>query len=231
MSVTPQVTITGKLQDLFGAVVSGAYLIFQLCGYGAQLPRVAGTSMLAKTAPDQVPVAGDGTFSKPLYGNDAITPAGTFYTIQVQDDNGNIVQTGSFQFTGSGSLDLSTVAPFDPANPIPPAPTPTVLGGNVTVPFSATPIFDCSLVSPAGVISFQMTLTGNVASSTLINAAPGQIVTFHLIQDGTGGRTMTWPANVHNAGIIKAAAGGTTTQSFYVRADGALFAMGPGMYN
>jgi hypothetical protein len=78
------------------------------------------------------------------------------------------------------------------------------------VVFSATPVFDASVAS-----DFEITLTGNVTSSTLVNLSPGQVITFIIHEDGTGGRTFAAPGNVPmapiNTGISK-----TNVQAFKV---------------
>ncbi|KKM70023.1 hypothetical protein LCGC14_1444910 [marine sediment metagenome] len=61
----------------------------------------------------------------------------------------------------------------------------------VSVASSATPTFDASL----GTI-FTNTLTANVTSSTISNPVTGQRIIIYLAQDGTGGWTFAWPANV-----------------------------------
>lgn len=64
----------------------------------------------------------------------------------------------------------------------------------VTVNFSATPVFDLSQGNV-----FEITLTGNVTSSTFINLAfvpGGTPVIFIIHQDGTGGRSFVPPTNV-----------------------------------
>ena len=61
----------------------------------------------------------------------------------------------------------------------------------ITIPFSATPIFDASQGS-----ALKITLTGNVASSTFVNATAGQTVQIIVCQDATGGYTFTPPTNV-----------------------------------
>src|SRR6185437_7016405 len=43
---------------------------------------------------------------------------------------------------------------------------------------------------------FQITLTGNVTSSTFTNMAIGQEVTVVLKQDASGGRTFVWPSGL-----------------------------------
>jgi hypothetical protein len=67
----------------------------------------------------------------------------------------------------------------------------------VSVASSATPTFDASL----GTI-FTNTLTANVTSSTISNPVTGQRITIYLAQDGTGGWTFAFPANVQLRGSI-----------------------------
>jgi hypothetical protein len=78
----------------------------------------------------------------------------------------------------------------------------------VTVPFSATPVFNASLGT-----SFLMTLTGNVTSSTFTNGVKGQIYVFEII--GNGSATFAWPSTFYNAPIVNPAGGIQTTQAFY----------------
>lgn len=88
-------------------------------------------------------------------------------------------------------------------------------GSGVPVPvvFSATPVFDASLGNV-----FEITLTGNVTSSTLINTSPGQSLTFIWNQDGTGGRTVVPPANLPMDPIDITTASSTAVQTFVVGA-------------
>src|ERR1700678_3524238 len=65
-----------------------------------------------------------GPSSIPLWGNDVITPAGTYYSVAVIDDKKNVVQSAMYQFTGSGTIDISTVTPLHPP-PLTPRPTHT----------------------------------------------------------------------------------------------------------
>ena len=83
--------------------------------------------------------------------------------------------------------------------------------GYSTVDYSARPTFPAS--SSAG-SSFLLTLTGNVDSSTLTGAVTGQIVSFTICQDGSGGRTFVWPTNLLNAATISGAPSACTNQVF-----------------
>jgi len=99
--------------------------------------------------------------------------------------------------------------------------------GVVLVAYSATPTFDASKG-----LEFKMTLTGNVSSSLFINGLIGpSIIVFRIVQDGTGGRTFAWPANVRNGGSINSAASSISMQMFAVDVDGSLDAVGPMMWS
>ena len=231
MPLTPQITLTATLDDYSGAALgstaSPAYLRIALCGYGNALPRIAGTAMVAKVAswPADIPYTGT-ALSIPLWGNDVITPDGTYYAISVLDAGRNVIQSASYKLIGTGSFDLSSLTPYFPPPPTP----PTITGTVVTVPFSATPTFNCATVRN-WIIEFEITLTGNVVSSMVTNASAGQIVVFAIIQNSAGGYTFTWPTLVKNPTVINAAANSRTVQPFYVGANGNLYPLSAGTYN
>jgi hypothetical protein len=114
-----------------------------------------------------------------------------------------------------------------PATPGSPAATPTArklvtadMASRVILSFSATPTFDCAQGN-----SFQMTLTGNVTASSVINAPGGGSILFQIVQDGTGGRTFAWPANFKGVSTIAPEANAVSLQRFsydgtYWRAEG-----------
>jgi hypothetical protein len=110
MPATPDITLTATLDDLTGVAVGStanpAKLRITLCGFGPILPKIAGTAMIARTGPFDIYSTG-AQISTLLWGNDQITPAGTFYSIEILDGSDNVVQCGSYQFTGGGTIDLS----------------------------------------------------------------------------------------------------------------------------
>lgn len=77
------------------------------------------------------------------------------------------------------------------------------------VTFSATPVFNASLGNVQ-----KITLTGNVTSSTLTNAVAGQLITFDVCQDATGGRSFVWPTNMVGTFTIPQGANQCVRQSF-----------------
>lgn len=86
----------------------------------------------------------------------------------------------------------------------------------IAVAFSSPMAF---VATANGIVTFETTLTGNVASSTLVGIVAGQIINFIFHQDGVGGRTFAFPPAVQGAGTIDPGASATSTQSFVVEGD------------
>jgi hypothetical protein len=75
-----------------------------------------------------------------------------------------------------------------------------------TVALSATPAFDAARCD-----TFSLTLGGTaVTASSLVNATPGQSLTFIINQDQSGGRAFPWPSNVTRACSVSTSAGVST---------------------
>ena len=68
------------------------------------------------------------------------------------------------------------------------------LANIVSVAYSPTPVFNAGTSS-----GFQMTLTGNITSSTIEGVAPGQLLAFCFLQNAAGGYTVSWPARFSGA--------------------------------
>jgi hypothetical protein len=121
---TPNITLTATLLDYsgneLGSATQPAWLRVALCGYGAVLPCVVGTANLGRVSSWFVdipyfgaPLTG-GTAVK-LWGNDQITPAGTYYAISILDTQKNVVQCGAYRFTGGPlTIDLSSAPQLVP---------------------------------------------------------------------------------------------------------------------
>lgn len=109
MPLTPQITLTANLESILAGAELGGYLRVTLCGYGPQIPAVPGTCMVADAGVPQYvgPQSGSTPISMQLWGNDVIQPANTFYEVAVLDANKDVIQCGMYQFTGSGTTDLS----------------------------------------------------------------------------------------------------------------------------
>lgn len=227
MSV-PGITLNIELLDFsgneVGSVGDPAYVRVALCGFGPYLPRVAGTAMIGLVAswPGDIPYTG-APISVPLWGNDVITPVGTYYAISILDSNKNVIQTGAYVFTGIGTYNLNSISPTFPSY------LASVMGSLVTVPYSATPTFDTTLVD--GPLVFDLTLTGDVTAPILVTPFAGQLVTFVISQDATGSHAFVWPSNVNNPGVINPAANSVTTQTFIARSNGQLYPIGPQTYS
>ena len=228
MPLTPQITLSITLDDLQGAAVGGvgypAFVEIALANYGPTLPRIAGTAMLAKVGPGSQRISYEGApLTVTLWGNDVITPAGTYYVISILDDELNILQSGGYVFNGTVNAALSTLPQTFPSA------SSSVMGSEVTLAPTATPSFDCGQVN--GPVEFALLLTQNVTGSTLLPNFAGQIVMFRITQNATGGWTFAWPSNVKNPGIIGAAANQVTSQAFFVASNGNAYPVGPQTYS
>jgi hypothetical protein len=223
MPLSPTIALTITLKDMqgvaLGAVGTPAFVEIALANYGPTLPRISGTSMIAKVF-QTLPYTGS-PITVNLFGNDVITPVGTYYVITIYDDEDNVLQTGAYVFNGSITADLSTLPQSFPSA------TSSVQGSEVDVVFSATPTFDCTQVN--GPVEFYIVLTGNVTSSTLLPNFAGQLVTFRIQQDATGGRTFVWPTNVKNPPTIGAGVNQVTTQAFCMGSDGNAYPIASGL--
>lgn len=114
---TPNITLTATLQDFCGnaagTAANPAKLRIALVGYGPVIPVVAATSVIAQVGPWYYYDSGTGISIK-LWGNDVIVPSGTLYEIAVIDGDGNMVQCGAYQFTGTATIDLSSATQIVP---------------------------------------------------------------------------------------------------------------------
>lgn len=91
----------------------------------------------------------------------------------------------------------------------------------VTSAFSATPTFTLSDISVKSPTRFQPgALTANVTGVTFAGPTAGAKFSVAWLQDGTGGRTVTYGASASNTCTVSPTPGKTTTQQFEVEADG-----------
>jgi hypothetical protein len=190
-------------------------------------PRVAGEAIIARvTQPIGAQPTGGanaGQFQVMLYSNGLISPQGTYYTITTRDSNGDIVQVEAYYLT-PGQWDLSDLEPYDPNQPPPPLPI-LIVDLLEVVPYSPTPAFDASKN-----LTFRITLTGDVTSSTITGQVPGNLYTFIIEQDATGGHHFVWPTNVYNAGPVDLDPNSITIQTFVVDEDNNLYSIAGATY-
>lgn len=94
----------------------------------------------------------------------------------------------------------------------------------VTVAYSATPAFDIASANPL-ISVFDLTITGDVTSSTLVGGVGGQLLILNISQNATGGYTFVAPTGVPMS-PISATASKTSTQVF-LNTGSAWIAMSP----
>ena len=221
------VTVQGKMITADGQLVTDAQVEFLLCGYGSISPKGIGTGGSVGTMAQisaLAPMSG-GNFTIVIVGNDVIVPAGTYYTITIRNGNGDVLQANAYIFLESvGAYNLDFTQPINPDFPPPPLPPP-LTNEILDVPFSPTPIFDGSVL-----IAWQITLTADVTSSHASGCVPGNLYTFIIIQDGTGGHSFAWPDNSYNGTWVNPAPNSITIQTFVCDGSGNLAAAAPGTY-
>lgn len=184
MPLTPQITITANLQQITGAV-DAAKVTFELANYGNTIPRVSGTCVIVQTSTTAT-ADGSGNISVVLWGNDVVTPSGTEYTAKFYNDAGGLLQQVAYQFTGSGSFDLSNVVPLGQTVTSPPQP-------NSATPQVFTPVAHEFLTGMNSVGQFSAAqpafsdLSGTASTAQIPNLAASTITsgTVALARGGT----------------------------------------------
>jgi hypothetical protein len=98
--------------------------------------------------------------------------------------------------------------------------------GIKVVPFSATPALNANQGS-----KLQITLTGNAAPTFTSGGSAAVFFSVQVIQDGVGGRTWTWPANMKNMGAVNPTPNSVSEQLCSLDANGTARGLGPMMYS
>lgn len=177
----------------------------------ATISGIASTNVIQASYPGAtvtVNVHGGGLAT--IYSDNNLTPLANPFSPQTNGYWEFYAANGRYDviFSGGGiasPFTLSDLIAFDG----PGIPT-SISFGQITVTFSSTPAFNATSGN-----QFQITLTGNVSSSTFTGGVAGCPYVFEIIQDGTGGRTFVWPANVLNAEVISPVASSRTVQAFF----------------
>jgi hypothetical protein len=232
MALKPDVHIYGKTNQVAGIAADGvsglgepmAIVEIALCGYGSQVPGVTSDGNIGRLT-NSIIAATDGTWTTDVYNNSNITPAGTYYVVTIKDENGDIAQVKAFRVTAGGSFDFETIAPIDPDQPPPVIPTPPPVSELLYVAAANGMTFDGSDYT-----AFTTTLPGDVTSSAVQNMVAGNLYTFIIRQDGTGGHSFQWPAGCQGATNANPQANGTAVQTFVAFDSDTLFAIAPGTY-
>lgn len=172
-----------------------------------------GTQQLSVSCTVTVYLAGTTTLAT-LYSDNAATPT------PQSNPFGASSATGVWAFyAANGRYDVRINAGTPGLNPytIPDifltdstTPGGLFIGTYTVQTYSATPVFNASAST-----TYQMTLTGNVVSSTVTNPTKGQQLNFDICQDSSGSRTFAWPANFIGAPAVGSTAS-TCTGAIFV---------------
>ena len=222
------VTVTGKPINISGVIDTTSTLDFALCGYGSQIPRAIGSDDSVGTFSDATidGVQGEAPFfSIQLIGNDLIAPAGTYYTVTIRNENGDILQVNAYRFLDGHTYDLDYTDPYDPNQP--PPPLPPLLSDNLEI---TDGVFDGGEKT-----TWKITLTEDMIVGALLNILPGNLYTFIIVQDAVGGHFFLWPsgpppANLFNGPYVNEDPNATTIQTFVADENSQLYPIGPATY-
>ena len=126
-------------------------------------------------------------------------------------------------YTGSDVTSLGEVTPTDTLDGVP-APTVTALADGATI----TPDFSTSC-------NFTVTLGGSRTMGNPTNAVAGQSGSIFIVQDGTGGRTLSWSSNwdwaTGAAPTLSTGANAVDRVDYIVRSSSAIQAVFTGNYS
>lgn len=101
------ITVTASLTDPSSTALQGnSFLRFILRNFSGFVPQVSGTSILPEIQIDALP-NGSGAISQTLWKNSDISPATTFYTVQLWNQ-GRITSSGNYIFNASTSLNTAS---------------------------------------------------------------------------------------------------------------------------
>lgn len=163
------------------------------CESGAQpvvLSGLTSTTQVQASYPlCQVSVFVHGGGLATIFSDNSGTPLANPFTAQTGGQWMFYAANGHYDVTLSGAgmsspVTYSDILLSDPANQSAAIPCSTLS-------FTATPAFLAT-----NNICYQMTLTGNITSSTITGTpANGNLLAFSFVQDATGGRTIAFPTN------------------------------------
>lgn len=92
----------------------------------------------------------------------------------------------------------------------------------IQVPFASNVVFDASVAT-----GFDLTLLGDVVGSSLVNTQPGQMLTFVIAQNASGGHNFIPPFTLFDFTAINTEPNAVTIIAYFVRFDGTIRPMTP----
>lgn len=197
--------INGNTQSASGVSLANGSIVLQLT---ADARLVSGPGYVVGNIPITFRFDSSGNLlgSCKIWSNAELQPQ-TQYVAQFCDqNNARIGNPSLWQFDqAAGSIvDIGTMTSITQGAPA------------VSFPFgqqSQTSVASMSF-SASSYNQFLTTMTTNVSSSAMVGGVAGAYYTFIFKQDGTGGHTFSWPANVIHPEPIDTNANSTCEQTF-----------------
>lgn len=110
VSLSAQVTVTGNLKTVLSENLgTKSFVRFRLRNYKPNVPRVVGSGIVVQRDKEVKPDS-NGLVSTSLYGNDVISPTGTFYTLEFYH-RGRLQSAANYSITGT-TFDFNSATPL-----------------------------------------------------------------------------------------------------------------------
>src|ERR1051326_255142 len=197
--------INGNVQSAGNVLNANGSIVFQLT---QDARTVAGPGYVVAAIPVTFRFDSNGNLlgSCKIWSNAELQPQ-TQYNVTFYDQNNARLSSALWQFdqAAGSTVDIGTMT------------TITQGGASVSFPFGQQ-----SQTSPAAMSfsassfnQFLTNMTTNVSSSSMVGGIPGAHYVFIFVQDGTGGHTFSWPANVIDPEAIDTAPNAVCEQTFY----------------
>lgn len=197
--------INGNAQSAGGSLLANGSLVLQL-NQDARLLSGPGYVASGISVTFRFDANGNLLGSCKVWSNAELS-GNTFYNVTFYDQNNSrIGNPATWQFTqaAGSTVDIGTMVSTTPGGPAVSFPF-----GQQTQPSAASMSF-----SAASYNQFLTNMTSNVAGSSMVGGIAGTYYTFIFTQDGTGGHTFSWPANVIDPQAIDTAPNATCAQTF-----------------
>jgi len=102
------ISIIAKLIDITATGLPFATATLELTNDPSAIPRVPSTAIVAGPR-ITFEANASGVISGTVWGNDSLTPAGTYYVLSVTDQTGLVQRDCAFTLTGTDTINLSTL--------------------------------------------------------------------------------------------------------------------------
>jgi hypothetical protein len=196
--------INGNIQSAGAVLNANGSMVFQLT-QDARTIAAPGYVVAAIPVTFRFDANGNLLGSCRIWSNAELQPQ-TQYSVTFYDKNNSRLGSALWQFdqAAGSTVDIGTMTSI------------TQGGASVSFPFGQQSQTSAATMSfsASSFTQFLNTMISNVSSSSMLGGIAGAYYTFIFAQDGTGGHTFTWPANVIDPQAIDTAPNAVCQQAF-----------------